>query len=110
MQPPCLLDLQGPLKMATDRWVRHWSRGASNGIGMSGAKTSYRQAPQPILMHTADIHIQLLTLARRSGVCIGNWVEADAARELAAQATPARFSATSTVQDTYRPEVILRHM
>ena len=77
---------------------------------MSDAKTSYRQAPKPVLMHTADIYTHLLNFACRSGVCIGNWVEADAARELAAQATPARFTATTTVQDTYKPEVILDHM
>lgn len=76
---------------------------------MSDAKTSYRQALQPVLMQTAHIYTQQLT-TYRSGVCIGNWVEADAAQELAAQATFARFTATTTVQDTYRPEVILHHM
>ena len=72
---------------------------------MSDAKTSYRQAPRPILMHTEDIHTHQLECACRSGVCIGNWVEADAAQEQAAQAAPARFTATTTVQDNYRPEV-----
>eukprot|EP00891_Asterochloris_glomerata_P001397 jgi/Astpho2/1397/Aster-x1006 len=54
-------------------------------------------------MQTAHIYTQQLT-TYRSGVCIGNWVEADVAQELAAQATSARFTATTTVQDTYRPE------